>query len=61
MPSGGEARLECLASGRPPPTVVWLHEQERRFLLPGDSAGQVRVDPVTGELVRRILNFEFYI
>ncbi len=36
---GGSARLECLGSGRPDPTVVWLHEQERTFLLPGDRTG----------------------
>ena len=29
--------------GRPQPLVVWMHEEERTFLLPGDTAGNLEV------------------
>jgi hypothetical protein len=42
----GSARLECSAQGKPRPLVIWMHEEERTFLLPGDQAGNLEV---TGE------------
>ena len=32
-----------LQRGRPQPLVVWMHEEERTFLLPGDTAGNLEV------------------
>ena len=32
-----------LLRGRPQPLVVWMHEEERTFLLPGDTAGNLEV------------------
>ena len=29
--------------GRPKPLVVWMHEEERTFLLAGDTAGNLEV------------------
>ena len=43
--------LSCRASGRPDPLVLWLYEDKRTFLLPGDKTGALEVDLATGDLV----------
>ena len=33
---GDTVTLECLATGSPPPALLWMHEKDRTVLLPGD-------------------------
>jgi len=33
---GETVTLECLATGSPPPALLWMHEKDRTVLLPGD-------------------------
>ena len=49
---GGEVRLECLATGRPAPALVWAKEGVTSVLLPGMSADNVQVTAGGSLLIR---------
>ena len=42
--------LPCSARGRPNPQLIWLHEDERTFLLPGDRTETLEVSTGDGSL-----------
>ncbi|TRY78393.1 hypothetical protein TCAL_08987 [Tigriopus californicus] len=48
--AGTSVTLDCLTNGRPDPMVIWMHEDERTFLLPGDSTDILEVTP-RGQLI----------
>lgn len=40
---GESLTLGCAAEGRPKPLVLWMHEEERNFLSPGDRTDSFEV------------------
>lgn len=50
---GNGATLHCGASGRPKPLVLWMHEEERTFLSPGDRTDTIEVSNDEDQLIIR--------
>lgn len=41
MKEGEDASLRCVASGTPPPTIVWRREDSRHFRINNQTLGKV--------------------
>ena len=40
---GSPVSVSCAASGRPQPLVIWMYENERTFLMPGEATEDFEV------------------
>lgn len=40
---GSKVSLSCAGAGRPRPLIIWMHEQDRTFLLPGEATEHMEV------------------